>query len=117
SEKGVACDMRFAVKRVAASRPKHVGRCEWGKPKSRGNPYPSRGELFLDARKRGGAGMTFKCVARIDADGGEVRLYETRRGGKTFVGTFREAYLFAMGFGCDQCAELRYEISKTGGKR
>lgn len=56
--------------------------------------------------------MTFKCVARVDADGGKMRLYETTRGGKTFVGTFGEAYLFALGFGCDQAAELRYEMAK-----
>ncbi len=55
----------------------------------------------------------FKCVARIGADGGTVRLYETTRGGKTFVGTFGEAYLFALGFGCDQAAELRYMMSET----
>lgn len=63
--------------------------------------------------------MTFECVARIDVDGREMRLYETRRGGKTFVGTFGEAYLFALGFGCDQLAELRYMMSgtKTGGMK
>ena len=63
--------------------------------------------------------MMFKCIARVDTDGGEVRLYETTRNGKTFVGTFGEAYLFALGFGCDQAAELRYIMSgtKTGGMK
>lgn len=55
--------------------------------------------------------MMFKCVARIVLDSREMRLYETRRGGKSFVGTFRDAYLFAQGFGCDQLAELRYMMS------
>lgn len=63
--------------------------------------------------------MKFECVARIDADGGTVSLFETSREGKTFVGTFGEAYLFALGFGCDQAAELRYIMSgtKTGGMK
>ncbi|MBD5442126.1 MAG: hypothetical protein HDR34_01765 [Treponema sp.] len=63
--------------------------------------------------------MMFKCIARVNAGGGEVRLYETRRGGKTFIGTFGEAYLFALGFGCDQAAELRYIRSgtKSGGMK
>ena len=57
--------------------------------------------------------MMFECVASVDTEGGEVRLYEARRGGKTCVGTFREAYLFALGFGCDQLAELRYIVRKS----
>ena len=63
--------------------------------------------------------MMFKCIARVDTDGGEVRLYETTRNGKTFVGTFGEAYLFALGFGCDQAAELRDIMrgTKSGGMK
>ena len=55
--------------------------------------------------------MMFECVARVDVNGREMRLYETTCGGKTCVGTFREVYLFALGFGCDQMSELRYIMS------
>lgn len=42
----------------------------------------------------------------------KLLMYETEYKGKKFIGTLRECILFAWGYGCDQAAELRYEMAK-----
>ena len=42
----------------------------------------------------------------------KLLMYETEYKGKKFIGTLRECILLAWGFGCDQAAELRYEMAK-----
>jgi hypothetical protein len=55
--------------------------------------------------------MKFQCK-KILVNGVKVTLYTSEYKGKKFTGTFQEAYLFALGYGCDQAAELRYEMSR-----
>ena len=55
--------------------------------------------------------MKFQCKEEI-VNGVKVRLYTSEYKGKKFTGTFKEAYLFALGYGCDQAAELRYEMEQ-----
>ena len=42
----------------------------------------------------------------------KLLMYETEYKGKKFIGTLRECILFAWGYGCDQAAELRYDMAK-----
>ncbi len=60
-----------------------------------------------------------KLLKRVNVQFGdrEITLYESKREGKSFTGTAREALLFAWGFGTDQAAELRYEMAKMGGNK
>lgn len=56
--------------------------------------------------------MLFKTQT-VDYNGKTIKLYTTAwEGKKVEFGSLREAILYAMGFGTDQAAELRYEMVK-----
>lgn len=55
--------------------------------------------------------MSVKSLC-LDYKGKKIQFFETEFQGQRYVGKFRQCLLFAMGYGADQAAELKFEMAK-----